>query len=110
MTQSDETHSGPQVGRRQVLQGAVAVAAAGTLSELRAAEKPSAAESAPLRGRIRQSIVHWCFNSAGEKWDVDRTCQAAKELGCVSVEIIPPKDWPTLRRYGLTCAIAPNGM
>jgi sugar phosphate isomerase/epimerase len=54
--------------------------------------------------------VFWCFNAAGEKWDVERTCQVAKELGCVSVEIVPPKDWPILRRHGLTCAIAPNGM
>jgi hydroxypyruvate isomerase len=34
----------------------------------------------------------------------------ARQLGCVSVEICEPKSWPTLRRYGLTCAIAPNGM
>lgn len=83
------------------------MAAAGALPELGAAQS----EKTPaLRGRIKHSIVFWCFNAAGEKWDVERTCQAAKELGCVSVEIVEPKDWPILHRYGLTCAIAPNGM
>jgi len=63
-----------------------------------------------LKGRIKQSIVFWCFNSAGEKWDIEKTCEAAKHLGCVSVEIVEPQHWGTLKKHGLTCAIAPNGM
>jgi hydroxypyruvate isomerase len=68
------------------------------------------AEETKRKGRVKQSVVFWCFNIAGEKWDVDKTCQVAKELGCTSVEIVPPEDWPTLKKHGLTCAIAPNGM
>src|SRR5262249_44933102 len=56
------------------------------------------------------SIVFWCFNTAGENWDIERTCRAARELGCVSVEIVPPENWDVLRRHNLICAIAPNGM
>jgi len=41
---------------------------------------------------------------------MEKTCQIAKQLGCKSVELVGPGDWPTLRKYGLTCAIAPNGM
>jgi sugar phosphate isomerase/epimerase len=63
-----------------------------------------------LKGNIKHSVVHWCFNSAGEKWSIDRTCEVAKALGCLSVEIVGPEDWPTLRKHGLVCAIAPNGM
>src|SRR5271155_4544090 len=108
MTASDETRPASELGRRQLLQGTLAAAAATAIPGLSAAG--SSDEPVPLRGRIRQSIVFWCFNSAGEKWDIDRTCQAARQLGCVSVEICEPKTWPILRRYGLTCAIAPNGM
>jgi hydroxypyruvate isomerase len=110
MAQHDEVQGAPQMGRRRVLQGTLAAAAATALPGLYPASALAAEQSAALRGRIRQSIVFWCFNAAGEKWDVERTCQVAKELGCVSVEIVPPKDWPILRRHGLTCAIAPNGM
>lgn len=71
----------------------------------------SAEESKPARkGRVKQSVVFWCFNARGEKWDVERTCAVAKSLGIPSVEIIGPEHWPTLKKYGLTCAIAPNGM
>ena len=61
--------------------------------------------AAPRKGRIRQSIVHWCFQ---DHWDVERTCQVAKDLGCLSVEIVGPEHWPTLKKHGLTCAIAPS--
>ncbi|HET6325231.1 MAG TPA: TIM barrel protein [Planctomycetaceae bacterium] len=106
MTSSDETRPASELGRRQLLQGSLAAAAATALPALSAA---GSSDEPPLRGRIRQSIVFWCFNSAGEKWDIERTCQVARQLGCVSVEICEPKTWPTLRRHGLTCAIAPNG-
>jgi sugar phosphate isomerase/epimerase len=108
--QHDGQSETTQLGRRQVLQGTIAAAAVTALPAFCTAAGPSPERPAASRGRIRHSIVFWCFNTAGEKWDVDRCCQVAKELGCVSVEIVPPTDWPTLRRYGLTCAIAPNGM
>jgi hydroxypyruvate isomerase len=94
------------LSRRQLL-GAVAAGGA-------ALALPGAAEAAEekraLKGRIKQSIVFWCFNTAGEKWGLEKTCQVARDLGCGSVEIVDPADWGVLKKYGLTCAIAPNGM
>lgn len=68
-----------------------------------------AAESYRPTGRIKHSIVHWCFASQGEKWDTETMCRVAKDLGCVSIELIDPQHWPTLKKHGLTCAIAGNG-
>jgi sugar phosphate isomerase/epimerase len=65
---------------------------------------------AVINGRIRQSVVFWCFNIAGEKWDMDRTCRVARDLGCASVELAAAEEWGVLKKYNLTCAIAPNGM
>ena len=45
------------------------------------------------KGRIKQSIVFWCFNARAEEWDVEKTCSVAKELGVPSVEIIGPEHW-----------------
>src|SRR5262249_16292978 len=63
-----------------------------------------------LKGRVKQSVVFWCFNARAEKWDVEKTCAVAKDLGCPSVEIIGPEHWATLNNHGLACAIAPNPM
>lgn len=86
--------------RRQVFQGAAAVGVGSLLV---------AAEPYKPKGQIKHSIVFWCFNAAGEKWSVEKTCEVAKELGCVSIELIDPQHWPTLKKHGLTCAIAGNG-
>ena len=62
------------------------------------------------KGRIKQSIVHWCFNVAGDKWDTDRICQVAKEIGYGSIELADRSEWPTILEHGLAIVIAPNGM
>lgn len=65
-----------------------------------AAEETSVA----MNGRIKQSLVNWCYNKT---WpDIDEFCRVAVQLGCRSIELIPPSYWPTLKKHGLTCAIA----
>lgn len=94
--------------RRQLLQGAVGGAALTALAGSQALALNG--KPAVVNGNIKQSVVFWCFNVAGDKWDIDRTCEIAKSLGCLSVEICGPETWPTLKKHGLVCAIAPNGM
>ena len=67
-------------------------------------------EPLKLKGNIKHSIVFWCFNIAGEFWDFEKTCQVATSLGCKLIEICGPEHWPLLKKYGLVCALAPNGM
>ncbi|MFM8379226.1 MAG: hydroxypyruvate isomerase family protein [Planctomycetia bacterium] len=64
----------------------------------------------PLKGNINHSIVYWCFNIAGDKWDIEKMCQVAKGLGVKSIELTDPDVWPTLAKHGMTSAIAMNGM
>jgi hydroxypyruvate isomerase len=66
---------------------------------------PELAEDRPIatRGRIKQSIVHWCYQ---ETWSVEQLAELAKRLGCLSVELVDAKYWPMLKELGLTCAIA----
>ena len=98
------------VSRRQLLGRLAAVGAATGLATPSSLANEPAHQRVTVNGRIRQSLVFWCFNSAGERWNIERTCQAAQELGCLSVEIVPPENWDVLLRHNLTCAIAPNGM
>ncbi len=52
--------------------------------------------------RIRQSVVHWCFNPMSV---ADLAAGAAK-MGIRSLELVGPEHWATLKEHGLTCAIA----
>jgi hydroxypyruvate isomerase len=90
------------VSRRRVLGAAAAVgAAAMTRSSVAAESEPL--ENVVKSGRLRQSIVQWCFSPY---WDVPKTIQVAKAIGCRSVELISPKYFPLLKENGLECAIA----
>jgi len=68
------------------------------------------AQNTTLKGRIQHSVVFWCFNAGGDKWTIEQTCTHARSLGCKSVEVCGPETWDTLKKHGLTCALAPNGM
>ena len=88
------------ITRRTALKGAASLAAAGLFAQsARADSEPEAA----TRGRIKQSIVHWCF---AQHWDIAETARIARQLGCRSIELVSPEHWPLLKEQGLTCAIA----
>ena len=83
-------------------QTAVAGAAVAALGiEAPAKEQPSA-DRAVKNGRIKQSIVYWCFQPY---WEFPQAIKVAKQLGCVSIELMAPKFFPELKQAGLTCAI-----
>jgi len=108
----------PEQPSRITRRTALGTTAAGALAAgLPAAIQPSfdprviaAEETSPMKGRIKQSIVYWCFNLTGDQWDLEKTCRVAKDLGCPSIELADPETWPTLKKHGLICALAPNGM
>jgi hydroxypyruvate isomerase len=80
------------------------IASAGGLALVGALPAP-AAEPASRRSRVKQSLVQWCYE---KYWKIDEMARVAKKLGCVSVELVKPEDWPTLQKHGLICAIAPS--
>lgn len=100
---------GERISRRKMLQIATGMGAAGAA----ALALPSCAalgkrwKRAVTKGRIKQSIAYWCF---AKYWSLEKTCRIARQLGCKSVELVGPEDFATLKKYGLTCALAPNGM
>lgn len=104
MSERQFTSKGRPITRRRVLEGFAGAAALGALSCSRAsvAETSGEIEPAATNGRLQQSVVRWCF---AKYWSLDETCRIAKRLGCKSVELVPPEDWPTLKRHGLVCAI-----
>ena len=96
--------------RRQMLKSAVAASAVVT-GAVGPNPAPAADEPKPkLKGRVNQSVAFWCFNARGDKWSAEKVCEVATQLGCKSVELIGPEHWPALKKHGLVCAIASNGM
>jgi len=106
---SDPTPARPTrddaITRRHVLQHAATVgAAAAALGASAGVAAPPATGPAVTKGRVKQSLVSWCYQK--HFGGVEGLCKAAKDLGVVSVELIDPQHWPTLKAHGLACAIA----
>jgi hydroxypyruvate isomerase len=63
-------------------------------------------EATPRRGRLKQCVTGFPFDP---KMPLEDRCRVAAQLGCVGYDLIGPKDWPTLKKYGLIPTMAPPG-
>src|SRR6267154_32774 len=87
---------------------AALLSAAGGLSRhLAAAEAPT------LKGRINHSFCRWCYKDI----PLEMLCQAARDMGIRSIDLLKVEDFPLLKKYGLISAIVtgipgdiPNGL
>jgi hydroxypyruvate isomerase len=98
--------SAGRITRRRLLGSALsatAVAAVGVPHVARAAQNdPASSGRVVVNGRIKQSVCPWCFSPM----PLETLCRNAAAMGLASVELVPPKDWPILKKYGLVCAIS----
>jgi len=93
------------VTRRQALAtltGALIVGAAS--SSTQAADSSVTPLSNKPMNPIRHSVCKWCY----PKIALADLARAGKSFGLESIELLGPKEWPVLKEFGLTCAIA-NG-
>jgi hydroxypyruvate isomerase len=82
--------------------GAAAALAAPSLTAAALADDQGAA---PTRiGKFRHSVCRWCYGGMS----LEALCNAAKEIGIESIELLGEDEWATVERHGLRCAVA-NG-
>jgi hydroxypyruvate isomerase len=79
---------------KNILAGSAALAAgSAAMPVFAAAEK----KAYMLKGNIQHSVCRWCFNGL----TLDELCVAANDIGLKGIDLVPPKDWPTLKKYNL---------
>ena len=91
-----------RISRRSALGRVAGTAVLATAASLQ--PRLSAAEAAAgpsLKGRIHHSVCKWCY----PKVSLEDLCVAGKEMGLQSIELLEVKDFPTLKKHGLTCAM-----
>ncbi len=91
-----------KLSRRSAIQtfltGTVSVAAGGLLSSSRSVDKD---RQLILKGNINHSVCRWCFSD----WSTEELCREAKKIGIRGIDLVGPKDWPVLKKYGLTSSM-----
>ncbi len=81
---------------RTITTGTAAITAAAAVTR-----RSTAAESSKLKGNIRHSVCKWCYGNI----PLEEFCVAAKDIGLESIELLETKDFPTLKKHGLVCAM-----
>jgi hydroxypyruvate isomerase len=90
------------IGRRDFLAGIAALGLPTAAAPVRAQAPAPAAR----KGRIKQALMRVNFG-AGSKLTFDDMCREAARLGYRGFDLAGPQDWPTLKKYGLVCTMAP---
>jgi hydroxypyruvate isomerase len=87
-----------------ILSGTVALAVPSSISAFEINDNVLKADIGSLKGNINHSVARWCFND----FDLDTLCREAKKIGITGIDLVGPKDWPILKKYGLISAMC-NG-
>jgi hydroxypyruvate isomerase len=54
-----------------------------------------------LKGNINHSVCQWCYNDI----PLEQLCEASKDMGIKSIDLLGPDRWSIAAKYGLTCAM-----
>ena len=84
--------------RRDFVTALSAASTAGLLAQ--------AQPAAPAKGRLKQSVMGVNFDP---KMPFEDRCREAARIGFAGMDLIGPKDWPTLKKYGLIPTMANTG-
>lgn len=86
-----------------MLAGTAAIGASGMLSSFTTAANEDVMD-VKLKGNINHAVCQWCYNDIS----VEELCKASKAIGIKAIDLVGPKDWPTLKKYGLISSMC-NG-
>lgn len=73
------------------------------------ARAAQAAPPARSTGRVRQGVTRGVFRRTPNPMTLDEMCKTAADLGIEGFDLITPKDFPTLKKYGLVPSMVSGG-
>lgn len=62
----------------------------------------NAMDATPLKRNINHSVCQWCYDDL----PLDKLCEAARDIGIASIDLLRADQWGVAAQYGLTCAMA----
>jgi hydroxypyruvate isomerase len=81
---------------KNLVAGSAAVLASG--ASLKAYSQPEDEnKDMTLKGNINHSVCQWCYNFM----PLEDLCKAVKQIGFSAIDLLGPKDWPMIQKYGI---------
>src|SRR4051794_3135166 len=79
---------------KNILLGGTALAAAPSVAFASCNESENHSK---LKGNIHHAVCYWTYNFL----PLDELCAAVKKIGFSAIDLVGPKDWNTLKKYGV---------
>jgi hydroxypyruvate isomerase len=79
---------------KNIMGGAAAISAAPLISSFSSNDDN---QETHLKNNINHSVCRWCYGSI----PMEEFAAAVKKMGMKAIDLVGPKDWPTLKKYGL---------
>lgn len=96
-----------KTNRRNAIKNMVAgsaAAIAGTTA-LSSFENFAHQKKSDLKGNINHSVCQWTYSFLS----LDELCKVVKDIGFNAIDLIAPKDWPTLQKFGIYSSMCYHG-
>lgn len=77
---------------KNLMLGSVALSPLSSLASEHSQESPQ-----PLKGNINHAVCQWCYGSI----PLEEFCKSAADIGIKGIDLVGPKAWPILQKYGL---------
>lgn len=90
-----------QTSRRKVLKQLAAGSLAAAVIQPLQAFANNNMEEEKLKGNINHSVCQWTYNSL----TLEQLCIEVKKMGMKAIDLLGPKDWPTLQKHDLQCSM-----
>ena len=96
-----------KLSRRTLIRGASMIAAGAVAGPVLSQTRANSAEIKRIvkNGRVNQSASRWCYR----KLTLDQLCEAGAKIGLKGIDLLGPKDLPTVKKYGLVCTMSSGG-
>jgi len=90
-----------QTSRRKILKQLAAGSLAAAVIQPLQAFANNNMEEEKLKGNINHSVCQWTYNSL----TLEQLCIEVKKMGMKAIDLLGPKDWPTLQKHDLQCSM-----
>lgn len=82
---------------KQLATGSLGLAAGASLSSFATTDE----ENMKLKSNINHSVCYWTYNFLS----LDELCTVVKKIGFSAIDLLTPKEWPTVQKHGINCSM-----
>ena len=83
---------------RNIATGAFGLGIYNNMSGFASVEEP---DQLQLKGNIHHSVCYWTYNFLS----LDELCNTVKKIGFRAIDLLAPKEWPTVQKHGIHCSM-----